>query len=364
VRKQQIRHGGDLENAILHYRGEAHEWLDLSTGISPWSYPIPQFDESTWRTLPYADSELIAAASAYYKCAASEIAITPGSQLAIRLLPLLLKEKRAVAIPLIGYQEHANSWKLAGHEVIRYRNIDQLNRLLVNNVVSNAVVINPNNPTAERLSDASLQQLSATLHSSALDGLLIVDQAFSDLDAGNNAGDALTPLHRNNNVVILKSIGKFFGLAGARLGFAIGVNPIVNELQTLLSPWSVAGPSMHIATLALSDTEWQGKQVVRINQHARQQRLALSVIKQSMPNCQIDDQSLFFSIFDTNDLMLKLHKHLAQKKIWARLGDPFVNQHLEQLNWLRLSLAGDHLERLSAALMSFSITADKQTTLL
>jgi cobalamin biosynthetic protein CobC len=348
VAKQQLRHGGDLENAIQHYGGKAHQWLDLSTGISPWNYPIPQFEPSTWRTLPSPDGELLAAASAYYRCQVSEIALTPGSQLAIRLIPLLIKKKQAVAIPLIGYQEHANSWKLAGHKVLRYQTSAELDNLIGDNQINNAVVINPNNPTSEQVSPARLVQLS-----SRLGGLLIVDQAFSDFYA-NNRNESAGLLHRHSNVVLLKSIGKFFGLAGARIGFAIGKHPIVSELQMLLSPWSVAAPSMQLAAIALRDTKWQRSQIKRISQHAQRQRIALSVIKQSMPNCRLNDQGLFFSIFDENDCIVKLHQHLANNKIWTRLGDLFQTQQHEQTNWLRLSLAGDQLGRLSATLTSFS----------
>ncbi|MFT6098855.1 MAG: cobalamin biosynthetic protein CobC [Arenicella sp.] len=362
---QQVRHGGDLENAITRYGGAVHEWLDLSTGISPWNYPIPQFESSTWRTLPSPETQLIAAASAYYRCLVCDIAVTPGSQLAIRLIPQLLntalgKKMHAVAIPLIGYQEHANSWQLANHKVIRYRNFDELDTLVSDNLVSDVVVINPNNPSAERLSAAGLEKIS-----SMLSGLLIVDEAFSDLEVDYNQHSSLKPLHHNDNVIVLKSIGKFFGLAGARVGFAVGTHPIVHQLQTLLSPWSVAGPSMEVATLALNDRQWQRSQIKRIKLHAEQQRLAMAVIKQNEPNCRIMDQSLFFSVFGENDRIVGLHEHLARMKIWARLGDPYVDpfvDHSEQLNWLRLSLAGDQLDRLSAALMLFYKTHPNLTT--
>jgi cobalamin biosynthetic protein CobC len=269
-----------------------------------------------------------------------------------------------VAIPLIGYQEHANSWQLAGHKVIRYSNFDHLDGLLadntINSIVNSVVVINPNNPTAEQLPAARLKKIS-----SMLSGLLIVDEAFSDLDLDHSQSSTARSSCLNSNIIALKSIGKFFGLAGARVGFAIGAHPIVGQLQMLLSPWSIAGPSMDIAALALSDRQWHRSHITRIKLHAQQQRLAMAVIKQRSPNCRIVDQNLFFSLFDQHDRMVKLHHHLAQEKIWARLGDPFVdplaNQSQKQVNWLRLSLAGDQLERLSAALKIFYKTPHNST---
>jgi len=346
--KSEIRHGGDLHQALELYGGSIDQWVDLSTGISPWSYPAPAFNESAWRQLPPSNRVLIAAASAYYECDKSHIICTPGSQLAIRLIPHLLEQKQVVAIPLIGYQEHANSWQMAGHSVRRYRDYKHLLELIHTEAITNAVVINPNNPTAEKVAPSSLKILS-----DEISGILLVDEAFSDTDPSNSV--CREPFNTSSNMIVLRSIGKFFGLAGARIGFVIGIHPIVTQLNQLLSPWSISGPSLKLASLALSDTQWQAKQRQRISENAQRQRLVLDSIKRTDCNYSYKDQSLFFSVFASHSAITSLHTAFAEQKIWTRLGDPYLDQGEEQLNWLRLSLVGERLDRLAKALVTINI---------
>lgn len=336
-----VRHGGDLQKAISLYGGDVDQWLDLSTGISPWSYPAPNFDASNWRDLPIDTKELLNVAAKYYRCDDTNIVATPGSQLAIRLIPRLVSDKQAVAVPTIGYQEHAASWQLAGHTIVRYKDRDQLLNLVDKKVVNSAVVINPNNPTCEAYSPEFLEKVAA-----GLNGLLLIDAAFSDLKI-----DAISigkPM--SHNIVILKSIGKYFGLAGARVGFVIGLHPIVEKLNTLLSPWSLCGPSIKLATRALSDFEWQAKQANRINTNARRQRKILIKLEQILTRSRQQDQGLFFSIFGRDDELTELQTQLAGQCIWTRLGDSYGDHNQDTSNWLRMSLAGDKLTRLSQAI--------------
>ena len=242
---------------------------------------------------------------------------------------------------MIGYQEHATSWAMAGHCVIRYRNGEQLLELVNNRKVDNAVVINPNNPTGELHSSQLIEKLS-----SKLSGILLIDEAFSDL-----AKNPIQPSDTlGDHIVVMKSIGKFFGLAGARIGFVIGKHNLVTSLNRLLAPWSLAAPSMKLATMALNDRRWQAMHTLRINAHAKCQRATLNIIKDALPNSQQVDQGLFFSTFAADDDLAKLHLSLAKQKIWSRLGDAYLDQSNRTYNWLRFSLAGDNLGLLSQAL--------------
>lgn len=359
---QRIRHGGDIDNAVNLYGGDAREWLDLSTGISPWQYPIPQIDNAIWRRLPATQTALLNAASQYYNCNSSDIIATPGSQLAIRLIPTLIKSKQTIAVPLIGYQEHANSWSMAGHSLIRYQSYNELTKLVNLKAIDSAVVINPNNPTAEVINPDKLMRLSDDLR-----GILLVDEAFADID--KSISTCNVTMSSSRNIVTLKSIGKFFGLAGARVGFVVSRHPIINKLEQLFSPWSISGPSQAIATAALSDTDWQFKQSKRLTEHAKIQRAAIESINSKSINCEstnhesvgftLRDHGLFFTIFSDIETISTLHTQLAQQKIWSRQGDPFLNEDLlpsnVELNWLRLSLAGDDFATLSKALKSVEI---------
>jgi len=335
-----IRHGGDLARAISLYGGKTDDWLDLSTGISPWSYPIPEFSTDTWRDLPPPSRNLLASAAKYYQCDQNSIIATPGSQLAIRLIPQFFKTPERVAVPFIGYKEHAHSWREAGHQLHEYQNIAELEQLARSNKIEHCVVINPNNPTAEFVSDEALQAISKQLT-----GLMIIDEAFADL-----ANEPPLADQENDKIVRLKSLGKFFGLAGARIGFVISRHPILKKLNHLLEPWSLSAPSISLACLALSDSQWQHQQRVRIEHHAKLQRDLMERVSKRLEHAIVVDQSLFFSVFAKHEGIEELHNALAEQRIWSRLGDKNTNVHGITENWLRLSLAGDRIADLANAL--------------
>lgn len=332
------KHGGDSHNALRDYGGVKADWLDLSTGISPWVYPIPKIEADLWRELPSPPSKLLAIAAKYYDCSVDAINVTPGSQLAIRLLPTLVSQRGSVAIPELGYQEHAYSWQRAGHQILRYRSVDDLTSLVAKKQVQHAVVINPNNPSGQIIQRAKLIALAAQFP-----GLLLVDEAFADLDDSNS-------LCRNSalsNIVILRSIGKFFGLAGARVGFVITEHKLGDELARLLSPWSVNAAAQRISELALKDTHWQTMQRQRV---VRQSSELKQLLNKSLPSFSNKSHGLFTTLFSNpNDIKI-LHKRFAEKQIWTRLGEA----NCQQQDWLRLSLPGDNMSKFKTALAAIN----------
>ena len=331
---EQIRHGGDLQEAIKVYGGQQNEWLDLSTGISPWTYPIPKFPEKLWRDLPEQSAALKETAATYYCCYQHHITIAPGSQLAIRLLPSLVDTKHSVAIPLIGYQEHLHAWRLAGHDIVFYRTTDELEELSLSSRIDSAVTINPNNPSGATMSPKELNNIA-----SKLSGLLIVDEAFADIETGLSIIDK----DLQDNVVVLRSLGKFFGLAGARIGFVISGHAINRSLHDLLSPWSLSAPSQYIAERALGDNNWQEFQKKRAMKQSSQisKYLNLNLSKITQQKIEIKSTGLFNSVFSESRLIEHFHNKLAEQKVWSRIGDKE-----NDTNWLRLGLAGNEINRL------------------
>lgn len=326
------RHGGNIDDALKAYGGQAQDWLDLSTGISPWPYPANNIELDLWHKLPTAPENLITAASVYYNCEPSKISVSPGTQLAIRLLPSLLTQGQRVAVPSIGYQEHRYAWQRAGHKVVDYDCFDSLSSLTDNDAIDHAVVINPNNPSCELIDKNHLVTIAQKLV-----GVLIVDEAFADYD---NA-QSLVSTTQLDNILVLRSIGKYFGLAGARVGFVISNHPLARELNTLLQPWSINGAALAITEQALSDIQWQQQQTSRIKQ---QNQSLLELIAKHF-NFLCKNQGLFTTLFADAQTLSRLQHKLAQQTIWTRLGDPCQGQ-----NWLRLSLPGDHFQRLSDTL--------------
>jgi cobalamin biosynthesis protein CobC len=242
-----LRHGGDLARLAAAPGAFAGRWLDLSTGINPWPYPLPPLPEWLWRSLPDRplETRLAAAAADYYGAPGADCVVAgPGSQALIQWLPRL-RPKSRVAVLGPTYEEHERLWAQAGHEVTRVTSADALE-----DEWDVAILANPNNPDGRRLDRAWLSTLAGRL--AGRGGWLVIDEAFADLEPGLSlAAECDRP-----GLIILRSFGKFFGLAGLRLGFALAAPSLVARLEAALGPWAVSGPAAAIACQALADRGW------------------------------------------------------------------------------------------------------------
>ena len=250
-----LEHGGRLRAAARQWGIALEEWLDLSTGIAPWSYPVT-IPAEVWQRLPEDEDDLETTAARYYGHP-SPLPL-PGSQAAIQWLPRLFPAGE-ILLPAPSYGEYAPAWQSAGHTT-REVPFAQLATLAAKTTARALMLGNPNNPTGEILSAAMLGELAKTL--AARDGWLIVDEAFADADPGNSLATLAGTTHPN--LIVLRSLGKFFGLAGARVGFFCGADALRIRLKEMLGPWAVSHPARLAATLALGDTAWC---------HAQQDRL-------------------------------------------------------------------------------------------
>jgi cobalamin biosynthetic protein CobC len=240
-----IEHGGNLAAAAERYGIEPSRWLDLSTGISPFAYPVGALAAQAWHRLPEETTAFRRAAAAYYG-SKSFIAV-PGSQAAIQLLPRLIPA-RSVAIAQPTYAEHAGSWRVAGATV----------ELLPEDAIEDAavrhdfvVLCNPNNPTGRWWRPAALRALHERL--ARRGGWLILDEAFIDTEPrASRTRHAGEP-----GLVVLRSLGKFFGMAGARVGFLFAPAELLARAAALLGPWPISGPSLAAAETALADDAFQ-----------------------------------------------------------------------------------------------------------
>jgi cobalamin biosynthetic protein CobC len=241
-----LEHGGDLRDAALRFGRPVADWIDLSTGINPHGYPVPPLAGDAWHRLPEIDPALALAAARYY--GAPAMLPVAGTQAAIQALPRLRAPSRVV-VAAPSYAEHAHHWALHGHAMREVPYAELAQALPDCDVM---VVCNPNNPTGEAV--APQQLLAWAAHLAARGGWLIVDEAFGDTmdDASVGAWSA------SPGLIVLRSVGKFFGLAGLRLGFVAAHAPLLDALANLLGPWSVSGPAAHIGCAALLDHRWQG----------------------------------------------------------------------------------------------------------
>lgn len=240
-----LPHGGRLRAAAARYGIPVADWLDLSTGINPHGWPVPAVPPSTWARLPEDDDGLEQAARMYY--GTDTLLAVAGSQAAIQTLPRLRPRCR-VGVIAPGYNEHAHAWKRAGHNVTPV-SADTLDSAAAGMDV--LVIIHPNNPSGAWFSTETLLHWHAQL--AAHGGWLVVDEAFIDTTPEHS----LTPHCPRPGLIVLRSLGKFFGLAGARVGFVCAESSLLAALHALLGPWTVAAPSRHVAMLTLDDRDWQ-----------------------------------------------------------------------------------------------------------
>jgi cobalamin biosynthetic protein CobC len=299
-----MEHGGDLSDAIARFGGEADAWLDLSTGINPTPWPVPDaLLKPLLQRLPGCANEeaLIDAARETYRVPArAALVAAPGTQALIQWLPRLAPQG-PVAICGPTYSEHARAWADAGHHVV---SIDGLDALPAD--VRNAVIVNPNNPDGRVAPLDAIERAAKALH--AYGGWLVVDEAFVDVMPEATAASLCPELP----VVILRSFGKFYGLAGLRLGFAVGAPAITEQLRKALGPWAVSGPALAIGAAALRDTDWANG----MRRQLAQQAVRLDAILTTTGGTIVGGTSLFRLLRHAD--AARIHERLAQNHIWSR----------------------------------------------
>ena len=237
-----LEHGGRLRKAALHYGIAEDQWLDLSTGLAPWPFATPPIPERAWARLPETDDGLEQAACNYY--GALNVLPVPGSQCAIQLLPRLRRSGK-VGVLSPCYAEHAHAWRRSGHIV---REIMEQEVDFYLDTLDVLVVVNPNNPTGASLSPERLLEWHARLVQRG--GWLVVDEAFMD----NTPQLSLAAQSQRTGLIVLCSFGKFFGLAGVRLGFVLAELKLLKLLAEQVGPWAVSGPTRIVGQACLLDT--------------------------------------------------------------------------------------------------------------
>jgi len=298
-----LEHGGRLLRAARTYGIAPADWLDLSTGISPFAWPVPPIPADAWARLPDDEDGLVEVARAYY--GAPQLLPVAGSQAAIQTLPLL-RSLSQVGVIAPGYNEHAHAWRRAGHHVIELAAEDLLARVDDVDVV---VLIHPNNPGGDRFDPATLLACHARL--AARSGWLIVDEAFMDA----TPHDSLCAHTATDGLIVLRSVGKFFGMAGARAGFVCANAALLDAARERLGPWTLSGPTRYALRHALTDIAWHAQARTRLR--ACSERLAQLLTKHDLPPAA---GCAFFQWW-RSEQAADMHSALAAQGILTRLFD-------------------------------------------
>jgi len=308
-------HGGNLDLAQQRFGGRAEDWIDLSTGINRLPYPVGEIAAHHWQALPSrSEIEALHRAARHAYGAAAPVVATGGAQAVIQLLPQLAPRGRA-RILAPTYNEYAPVLSAAGWEVEEARELDAL-------VGANlAIVVNPNNPEGRRHAPRDL--LAVLPHV----GHLVIDESFADAVPELS----LAPEAGRPGLLILRSFGKFYGLAGLRLGFAIGHAADIAKLAAASGPWPVSGAAIAIGCRALRDDAWARTTSARLAQDC----VRLDGFAQSQ-GWRLVGGAPLFRLYETPDA-LGAQEKLARAQIWSRV-------FAQNPTWLRLGLPGAEAE--------------------
>ena len=321
-------HGGALDVARRLMPGAPEPWIDLSTGINPHPYPLPDLPPDLWSRLPgsAALAELEAAAARRYGAVAGNVVAGPGSQALVQALARVVP-RDAVAVLGPTYGGLKSAFAAAGARVDEAKRVADMGELDV------AIVVNPNNPDGRITPRADLLELGSRLAHRG--GVLIVDEAFADFDGES---ESLTPV-LPAGAVVLRSFGKSFGLAGLRLGFAIASPENVRALRGALGPWPVSGPAIAIGLKGLADLAWTEAMRDRLGKEATR----LDSLIERAGFCVVGGTRLF-----------RLAAKADARAAFARLlaAGILVRPFADAPDWLRFGIPGDESSwrRLAAAL--------------
>lgn len=316
-----IGHGGDLGAARALFPGAPEPIVDLSTGVNPHPYPIAAVASEDFARLPEPErlAGLVDRAAAFYGAPSAEhVVAAPGGQILMALIADL-SPKGEAAILGPTYAEHARVTAFAGHDV---ETVSAVNRL---GAAPLAIVVNPNNPDGRLLPRAAL--LAIAERQKAHGGLLVVDEAFMDAEPDESVGGDV----ESANIVVLRSFGKFFGLAGLRLSFALSGRELAARLRARLGPWPVSGPALAIWAAALSDRAWIEK--TRKDLRASSGRLGALLRRSGL---EIVGRTGLFCLARSPDA----------QRVFRRLGEAgvFVRRFDEDRHLLRFGLPGTEIE--------------------
>ncbi len=326
-----VEHGGDPAVLEARFGKPKDGWLDLSTGINPVPYALPPMPGEVLARLPLKadmDALLDAARRAYGVPSDAAIVASPGTQALIQHVPSLFAPGD---VSILGptYGEHVQAWAAAGHHIQDAPSICAQ----AAHPAPCSVVVHPNNPDGRTQTVEGLLAFADELHDRG--GALVVDEAFADVVPELS----VTPHAGRDGLIVLRSFGKFYGLAGVRLGFAVCAPDVAQRLNAKLGPWAVSGPAIWAGAQALSDAPWAQQARARLKADAGRLDAML--------------EGAGMQIVGGTDLFRLAESKNAQA-IYEKLGRAGIltRAFAYNANWLRFGLPGcaEDWARLEAAL--------------
>lgn len=302
-------HGGGIEAARARF-GDG-DWIDLSTGINPDPWPVPTDLSIDWARLPgiAALAGLEAAAAAHFGVDPAYVCALPGTEIGLRLAGIMLPEPAHHLSP--SYRTHGEMFALGA----------PVPRTAWEGLADGTTILaNPNNPGGETLPP---NRLVAAVAEGGAGRWLVVDEAFADPDPSISIAGHVSD---ERALVVFRSFGKFFGLAGVRLGFVVGPRPLVERFRARLGAWPVSAAAIAIGTAAYGDRRWIAAMRDRLHGSA----LGLDIVLRRAGFAPQGECPLFrlIEVEDGHALFGQLARHriltrpFEQDRRWLRIGLP------------------------------------------
>ena len=282
------RHGGNLLKLALAAGKPVGEILDFSANINPLGPPEGFRSLISARTgdlVHYPDpdcTDLVRAFAVRYRVAENEILMGNGSTELLYLLPQLLGKVRAL-IPVPAYVDYERAAELAGLAVerlpLREKDGFAPDLAVITAALRGDEIVflgRPNNPTGHMIPAAALRDL-ASRHPHTI---FVSDEAFADFAP---EAETLIESGRPANIIILKSLTKFYAMPGLRLGGVVAAPELIRRLRDRTPPWSVNTLAQAVGAAALRDTAY-AEETLRF---VRDRREGLFAALQALPGLTV-----------------------------------------------------------------------------
>jgi cobalamin biosynthesis protein CobC len=334
-RAPALPHGGNRDAFRLRFPHAREPFVDLSTGINPCGYPLPAFPQTALTLLPQEKDlkTLKSVAAQYFNIPSPEfvLPVTGLQSVITRLAEWLDGTSMAILGPTYsGYAQAAHMARIKCETVLNVNDLPATDM---------TVVVNPNNPDGRVRGKEEMCALAQSIADKG--GILVVDEAFMDALPEGESMASCTGIYP---LVVLRSFGKFFGLPGVRLGFAIARPAWLERLEVMLGPWAVSGPALFAGITALQDSAWIAATRQQLAQKERRLQELLTV-----SGLRVIGSTPLFCLAETAQAGL-LYQRLGENGIMVRA---FAESH----HWLRFGLPGAEEEwaRLAKGLSDFGI---------
>ena len=204
------------------------------------------------------------AISKTYKCNYQKIICGAGSDEIIQMIcQLFLRPKDEVVLPEYSFLMYRIYSKIVGAKVVfaKERNFKVSVKDIIKNISNKTKIVfiaNPNNPTGTYLTKTELFELRKKLNKKIL---LVIDDAYAEYMKNKDYSSGLDMFKNKNNVFILRTFSKIFGLASLRVGWGYGSKKIVDALNIIKPPFNINGVAQLAAAESLKDKKFISKSI-------------------------------------------------------------------------------------------------------